>query len=63
MEKTNEKIKISLTQAIMCVLFIFFIFVAFVYYVVPNENVAKYRNRITKTINVYSNNGEKTNEK
>lgn len=48
---TKDVIKLSLSSAIMWGLFILFVFVAFIYYVVPNENIVEYRNKVTNIIN------------
>lgn len=48
---TKDVIKLSLSSAIMWGLFILFVFVAFIYYVIPNENIVEYRNKVTNIIN------------
>ena len=48
---TKDVIKLSLSSAIMWGLFILFVFVAFIYYVVHNENIVEYRNKVTNIIN------------
>lgn len=50
-KNTKDVIKLSLSSAIMWGLFIIFVFVVFIYYVVPNENIVEYRNKVTNIIN------------